>query len=418
MRARNRTAAAPAVALVAAAALAVAGCGGTAAPPPVPEKATLVEVELLGPETVREWLDLAGTIEPLREVSIIPEVGGLLEWRGPREGDRVRRGERLALVDRERLELLARQAELAVERGGLAEEAAAEGARQAEAALAQAEELERKLRAVREKALADRDRARTLLAEQLAPRSYAEGFETALAAAEADLAAAASGVAAARSGVAAAGIARRTAEAGRRTAEAAREEARLFLRRSEVLAPIDGYLARTLAEQGEVVEANKPVLVLVATRSVKAVFPLAERDAPLVRTGAPAAVTVASLGPEPIAGTVTLLAVTADPATSTYRLEVELPNADGRLRAGMLAQLRLLRREVTGAVAAPLFAVMRSGGASHAYVLEDGVARRREVVTGIVNGDRVEIRSGLAAGDRLIVKGQRDLEDGQKVALP
>jgi len=61
---------------------------------------------------------------------------------------------------------------------------------------------------------------------------------------------------------------------------------------------------------------------------------------------------------------------------------------------------------------------MRSDGSSRAYVFEEGLARRREVVTGIVNADRVEVVSGLAPGDLLIVKGQRDLEDGQKVALP
>ena len=108
----------------------------------------------------------------------------------------------------------------------------------------------------------------------------------------------------------------------------------------------------------------------------------------------------------------------ADQATSTYRMEVELPNADGRLKPGMLAKLRILRRLVDGAVTAPLFAVMRSNGGTHAFVYDNGTARRREVTAGILDGDRQQIVSGLAAGDLLIVKGQRELEDGQKVSLP
>jgi membrane fusion protein (multidrug efflux system) len=109
--------------------------------------------------------------------------------------------------------------------------------------------------------------------------------------------------------------------------------------------------------------------------------------------------------------------VAADPATSTYRLEVELSNPDGRLKSGMLAKLRILRRSVDGAITAPLFALMHGGGA-HAFVYENGVARRREVRLGIVDGERQQVLEGLAPGDLLIVKGQRDLEDGQRVSLP
>jgi membrane fusion protein (multidrug efflux system) len=103
---------------------------------------------------------------------------------------------------------------------------------------------------------------------------------------------------------------------------------------------------------------------------------------------------------------------------STYRLEVDLPNTDGRLKPGMLAKLRILRRSVEGAVTVPLFAVMRSDGGMHAFIYDDGTARRREVAGGIIDGDRQQILSGLAPGDLLIVKGQRELEDGQKVSLP
>jgi multidrug efflux pump subunit AcrA (membrane-fusion protein) len=398
--------------------LVAAGCGGKSAPTPAPERVTRVEVVRLEPQRVEDWLDLPGTIEPEQAVTVGAEVGGLLEWRGPKEGDRVRAGERLALVDRERLALVERQAALALEQATRSAERARIGVDQARTAAAQAAEQEKKLRAVREKAVADRDRAKALAEEKLAPRSYFEGFETAVTAADADLATAAGSVQAAAAAIESAVADYAGARSRIESAAAALEEARLWVRKSEVLSPIDGSVSIAFHEQGEIVEANKPLFTLVATARVKAVFPLPERDVALFAKGAAAAVTVASLAPEPIVGRVSLVGVAADPATSTYRMEVDLPNADGRLKAGMLAKLRILRHFVEGTVTVPLFSVMRGDGGMHAFVYDNGVARRREVTAGIVDGERQQILGGLAPGDLLIVKGQRELEDGQKVSLP
>jgi len=400
-------------------ALAAGDCSGKPdAPPAAPERVTRVEVVKLEPARIEDWLDLPGVIEPEQVVTVGAEVGGRLEWRGPKEGDRVRKGERLALVNREQLSLAARQAALALEQATRAAERAGIGVDQARTAAAQALEQQKKLQAVREKALADRARAKALTEEKLAPNSFLESVETALAAADADLAAGAGSVQAAAAAIEAAAADHAAARSRIESAAAGLEEARLWLRKSETLSPIDGSVSQAFHEQGEIVEVNKPLFTLVATSRVKAVFALSERDVALFEKGAAAEVTVASLSPEPVTGTVSMLGVAAEPSTSTYRLEVGLPNPDGRFKAGMLAKLRILRRSVGGAVAAPLFALLHGNGGMHAFVYDNGVARRREVAGGIVDGDRQQILSGLAGGDLLIVKGQRDLEDGQKVSLP
>jgi RND family efflux transporter MFP subunit len=398
---------------------AASGCGGKpAAPPAVAERVTRVEVVKLEPARIEDWLDLPGELEAEQVVTVGAEVGGRLEWRGPKEGDRVRKGERLALVNRERLALAERQAALALEQASRAAERAGIGVDQARTAAAQALEQQKKSRAVREKALADRARAKSLTEEKLAPNSYLESVETALTSADADLATVDGSVQAAAAAVEAAAADHAAARSRIESAAAGLEETRLWLRKSEVLSPIDGTVSHTYLEQGEIAEMNKPLFTLVATARVKAVFPLPERDAALFTKGMPAAVTVASIAPEPIAGKVSLVGVAADRATSTYRLEVDLPNAAGRLKPGMLAKLRILRTFADGAVAVPLFAVMRGNGGMHVFVYDNGTARRREVTAGIIDGDRQQIIKGLAPGDLLIVKGQRELEDGQKVSLP
>jgi membrane fusion protein (multidrug efflux system) len=395
-------------------------------------KAVPVAVEEVGPGRVEDWLELPGKIDPFRQVTVSAEVGGLLERQGVDEGDAVTKGQELAVIDRENLELQVRQAELALDQARLAVqgaevagESAAAAARQAEAMLAQAVEMERKARAMRDENERDLERGRALFAEKLTPKSQVEELEMGLESASADLASAGEGVKAATA-------AREVAEAGGRsadtslgaalsmvkTAEANLEQARLFLRRSIISSPLDGRVDHTYFEAGELVKAQDPLMRIVQVRPVKAVFHLAEKDVSFLRTGMEAAVTVSAVSSGSLKGTVSLIGVTTDPSTSTYRLEVDLPNGESALRPGMLAELRLLRQGIDDALMVPAFAVMSGATESFLFVYDDGVARRRAVKTGIVEGDMVQVVSGVAAGDRVIVKGQRDLEDAQKVSLP
>jgi RND family efflux transporter MFP subunit len=392
----------------------------------------VVAVEEVRPGRVEDWLELPGKIDPFRQVTVSAEVGGLLEWQGVEEGDAVVKGQKLAVIDRENLELQVRQAELALDQARLAVEgaevgleSAAAAAKQADAVLAQAVEMERKAQAVRDENERDLERGRALYEERLTPKSRVEELEMVLEASSADQASAREGVKAADAGkeVAAAGERRveaalRAARSMVKTAEANVEQAGLFLRRSTIASPIDGYVDHTFFEAGELVKAQDPLIRVVQVRPVKAVFHLPEKDVPFLRIGAEAAVTVAAVSPEPAGGKVSLIGVTTDPSTSTYRLEVELPNGEGLLRPGMLAELRLLRQGLDDAVRVPAFAVISGATESFLFVYEDGTARRRPVRVGIIDGDLVQITAGVDPGDRVIVKGQRDLEDGQSVTLP
>jgi membrane fusion protein (multidrug efflux system) len=66
---------------------------------------------------------------------------------------------------------------------------------------------------------------------------------------------------------------------------------------------------------------------------------------------------------------------------------------------------------------APLFALVDKGGERLLFIEKDGVAQSRTVSIGVIEGDRVQITSGLNAGDHLIVKGHTEVEDGMKVSV-
>jgi multidrug efflux pump subunit AcrA (membrane-fusion protein) len=397
------------------------GCGGGTGSDAVvqeEEKLVVVDVEEAAPVRMEDRLQLPGKIEAYKDVTVSAEVGGILESLFVDEGVAVARGEKMAVIDRENLEIKERQAELSVEQAAIRSQQAAIAVTQAEAALAQSSEQLRKAAAVRKEAEADRERGIALYEEQLAPRSRLDELEMAFEAASADLASAEIGVRSAEAGLEAARENLQASKSLEKTAQAQIDEVRLALRKCIIHSPIDGYVDLVHSEEGEFVKAQDPLVRIVQTRPAKAVFHLPESDVPYMNEGMKARVTVSALGNGDLEGTVALIGVTSDAATSTYRLEVDLPNEDGRLRPGMLASLNIMRRSIDEALSVPVFAVVKEESGTVLYVYRDGAAERREVTTGVVEKDRIHIASGLEAGDLVIVKGQRDLENGQRVKLP
>jgi membrane fusion protein (multidrug efflux system) len=92
-------------------------------------------------------------------------------------------------------------------------------------------------------------------------------------------------------------------------------------------------------------------------------------------------------------------------------------NPEGLIRPGMIGRVAFLRQVIADAIAAPLFAVVDRGGERLIFVEKDGIAHSRTIRIGVIEADRVQIVAGLAAGERLIVKGQADVEDGMKVEV-
>jgi len=68
-------------------------------------------------------------------------------------------------------------------------------------------------------------------------------------------------------------------------------------------------------------------------------------------------------------------------------------------------------------LAVPLYSIITRNDEQYVYIEEDGVARKRPVTTGIAEKWLVEVVSGLHAGDRVIVEGHRDVEDGRPIQV-
>jgi membrane fusion protein (multidrug efflux system) len=162
------------------------------------------------------------------------------------------------------------------------------------------------------------------------------------------------------------------------------------------------------------------VALVVQVDRLKVLVEVPEKDVVFLHVGEQVQVvqaTVNGRGEATFVGELIHLAYKADPVSLTYRAKIAVNNAEGRLRPGMIVRVEAVRRNLPGSIAVPLYALVEQGGRKVAFVAENGVARQREVTLGPILGDQVVIEAGLAAGERLLVKGQHLVADGAVIAV-
>lgn len=207
------------------------------------------------------------------------------------------------------------------------------------------------------------------------------------------------------------------ATSARDVARAVLATAKARLDRATILCPIDGALNSVLVEEGEYIDSGKAVAELVDVRTVKVVVRIPERDVDFFYPGADAEVEVESSAYKAVMGTITYISELADQHTRTTRMEVTVDNNPRLLRSGQIVNVRLTRRVLRDAIMVPLHVVIPLESGQAAYVVEDGVAQRRQVRLGLRQGQMVQVESGLEAGDLLIVAGHRFVGPGQAVTV-
>jgi len=203
------------------------------------------------------------------------------------------------------------------------------------------------------------------------------------------------------------------------------DEAARQLARTTILAPCDGILNRLVMEVGEYARPGDVVAEIVVVDTVKVAVDVPERDVSYLKLGRPADVIPLDNGAGSpsngasgsYAGQITYISARADEGTRTTRTEVTIPNPAYRLHAGQIVRVRLTRRVLHDVIMVPLASVIPLEDGKEVYVVVDGCAQRRPVELGLIKGREVQILSGLAPGDRLIVNGQRLVASGQPVRV-
>lgn len=206
-----------------------------------------------------------------------------------------------------------------------------------------------------------------------------------------------------------------TAQAGLRQAAARKSDAERSLERTRIVSPIAGSVDRLNVEVGELIENGALVARVIDASRVKIKIGIPEADVQFVRGLKKVRFHVRAVSDEPFDGEVAYVTLAPAENARVYIMELRVDNPDGRLRPGMIVKADVVRQVVEAAVVAPLFAVMPQDHGYAVYVEERGQARRLLVKLGAFKGQEVLIVQGLELGQRLIVQGQRQIEDGQPV---
>ena len=117
-------------------------------------------------------------------------------------------------------------------------------------------------------------------------------------------------------------------------------------------------------------------------------------------------------------GHVTVLDNQVDTTTGTVKLRAEFPNPDRKLFPSQFVNIRLLIRTLNNVITVPTAAIQRGAPGTYVYLVDDDKVAARPVKLGVVDGDKVQIESGLAAGDRVVIDGADRLRDGARITIP
>jgi RND family efflux transporter MFP subunit len=218
-----------------------------------------------------------------------------------------------------------------------------------------------------------------------------------------------------------------TAVARAEAARAQLESAQIALRDTHLTAPTDGVLLSRSVEVGTLAAAGTAGFALADLSRVKAVFGVPDLLVRRVQLGHELAVTSDAFPGVEFQGRVSAVSPAADAQSRVFNVEVTIPNADRRLKAGMIATVEVDSGDQPGiepgSATVSVSAIVKSSrpGAFAVFVADgpdDGAsARARDVTLGSISGNRVAVTGGLKPGDRVIVSGASLLVDGDRVRV-
>jgi membrane fusion protein, multidrug efflux system len=215
-------------------------------------------------------------------------------------------------------------------------------------------------------------------------------------------------------------VAQNSAQQSYRSLEAARariELARKAAADTSVRAPFAGMVAERLVSVGDYVTRGAKVATVVRIDPLRVELTVPEQSVALIRPGQQVRLTVDAYAGEEFTARIKYISPALRADQRALTVEAVVPNGDGRLKPGLFATALVQQPEGTPALLVPATAVETLAGTSHGYVVKNGKIEDRIVTTGQTVGDKVEITSGIAAGEVVATEPKGRLTDGQAVRV-
>ncbi|MGZ8428077.1 MAG: efflux RND transporter periplasmic adaptor subunit [Candidatus Deferrimicrobiaceae bacterium] len=324
-------------------------------------------------------VDVTGNLSPKYDALVKSEFGGTVAEVYVTEWVRVKKGAPLARVDTREAEAMKNKAEASLE--------------MAKAALLEAE-------AAGNRADREDERAHNLKEAGLVTQQNLDDART-------HKEAAAARVSAARAQV--------------RVAEEDIRQARARFSKAVIRAPFDGVVAERMVNVGEVVgEMQKELFRVVDNRLLDLTVTVPSSEMGALREGQPLTFSTDAVPGRTFTGKVKFINPAVDESNRSVKVVAEVENRQEVLKGGLFVTGRIVTGKRTGVLQAPRASLLSwnvGGRKASLFVVTDNVARLRQVATGVVSGEGVEIVSGLSAGEMVITRGGFNVRDGDRVKV-
>lgn len=327
---------------------------------PAGPPATLITSTRAVPQTLEVTEDTLGTLESLIDPKIGAEVPGRVIKVLTHAGQRVKKGDTMALIDPTDLALAVRSDSAELQR--------------LESLLDQQERLVQRQKDLVAKGFVSQNAVDDAVAQRDALRAQ----------------------------VAAAQV---RSEAGQTNHE-----------KTRVIAPIDGEVETQIVATGDYVKVGDPLFRMVSTKRLRAILPYPETSASQIRRGQPVRITSPQSPGLVVTGSVEDIRPVVSAGSRAVDVIVRFDNEGGLLAGGTINGSVLIERREKAVLVPEQSVVLRPAG-SVVYVVADGKAQQRIVATGSRKGGMIEITKGLQGGESLALDGAGFLSDGAAVAI-
>jgi RND family efflux transporter MFP subunit len=342
-------------------------------------------------------LTVAGQFQPYQQVDLHAKVSGYIHWIKVDIGDRVRQGEVLALLEVPELQ------------------------DQVEGAQAEVRHSQSDITRAQSEVVSAESTYSAVHAEYTRLEEASKERPGLIAEQELDDARAKDQQAAAQVGVARASVDAMQQQLG--VSHATRSRLETMSRYEQIVAPFTGVVTKRYADTGSLIQAGQdnntqtlPVVEVAESDLLRLRMPVPESDVPYIQVGGDVQVKVNATG-STFAGKIIRFSRALDTDTRTMLTEVDVPNHDLSLNPGMYAETTIQLQQKNDALILPAQAVVQNGDQSYVLVVDaTNHVEKRTVTLGIQTSNRVEITSGLQAGDNVIAAGQTGYQPGEVVS--
>jgi RND family efflux transporter MFP subunit len=212
------------------------------------------------------------------------------------------------------------------------------------------------------------------------------------------------------------------AEATYQGAKHALDQLASMLDYTKVRAPYNGTVTARFVDPGALIQAATssatqavPLFTIMDVSTLRFYINVPQEDAHFVKKGTPVTIAVTDVPGKTLKATVTRSTVALDPGTRSLLAEIDLPNPGHDLAPGMFAEVIVELQRHHDALVVPPAALVSEGASKFVFAVDQGVARKIPVETGIDDGLWVEITSGLTGAEDIVVTGKSRLSDGIKL---